>query len=120
MYDNQLIDSLKSSRCDRAPVVCKYGEMECLRKPMKIFYSYTSVSHMMQVPMRIFTTRVNTYSRRIKVKGDFKVVETPLLAVGNCAIGEYGSKAFVTAFEDASASLDVEVGFLLSGETGVW
>lgn len=71
-----LVAEVKSSRCDRAPVVCKYGEMECLRKPMKIFYSYTSVSHMMQVPMRIFTTRVNTYSRRIKVKGDFKVVDS--------------------------------------------
>lgn len=43
---------------------------------MKIFYSYTSVSHVMPVPMRIFTTRVNTYSRRIKVKSDFKIVDS--------------------------------------------
>lgn len=65
-----------SSRCDRAPVVCKYGEMECLRQPSKIFYSYTSISHQATVPMRIFTTRVNTYSRRIKVKSDFKVIDS--------------------------------------------
>lgn len=30
----------------------------------------------MTVPMRIYTTRVNTYSRRIKVKSDFKVVDS--------------------------------------------
>jgi hypothetical protein len=66
----------KSSRCDRAPVVCKYGEMDCIKKPMKIFYSYSSISSTSQVPLRIFTTRVNTYSRRIRIKHEFKIIDS--------------------------------------------
>lgn len=56
--------------------MCKFGEMDCLRKPMKIFYSHTSFSHLVPVPIRIFTTRVNSYSRRIKLKYEFKLIDT--------------------------------------------
>jgi hypothetical protein len=49
--------------------------MECLRKPVKIFYSHTSISVRSQVPLRIFTTRVNSYSRRIKLKYEFKLLD---------------------------------------------
>jgi hypothetical protein len=49
--------------------------MECLRRPVKIFYSYTSISQMAQVPIRIFTTRVNSYSRRLKLKYEFKLLD---------------------------------------------
>ena len=43
---------------------------------MKIFYSYTSFSYLVPVPIRIFTTRVNTYSRRIRLQHEFKVVDS--------------------------------------------
>jgi hypothetical protein len=41
---------------------------------MKIFYSYSTFSHLVPVPIKIFTTKVNTYSRRIKLKPDLKLV----------------------------------------------
>ncbi|RNA08865.1 Fibulin-1 [Brachionus plicatilis] len=66
----------RHSRCDRAPTTCRYAEPECLRKPMKIFYSYTSISYRVRAPIRIFTTRVNTYSRRIKLKYEFKLIDS--------------------------------------------
>ncbi len=65
-----------TNRCDRLNAICKYGDLECLRRPMKIFYSYTSFSHLVPMPLRIFTTRVNVYSRRIKLKYDFKVTDS--------------------------------------------
>jgi hypothetical protein len=43
---------------------------------MKIFYSHTSFSYLVPVPIRVFTTRVNTYSRRIRLEYDFKVTDS--------------------------------------------
>ncbi len=61
------------NRCDRTPTVCRSVESDCLRKPVKIFYSYTTIQHAVQVPIKIFTTRVNTYSRRITLKPELKL-----------------------------------------------
>lgn len=41
---------------------------------MKIFYSHSTFSHMVPVPVKIFTTRVTTYSRRIKFRYDLNLV----------------------------------------------
>ena len=71
--------SFESPRCDRERAVCRYGNPdyhECLRKPMKIFYSHSTFSHMVPVPVKIFTTRVTTYSRRIKFRYDLTLVNT--------------------------------------------
>lgn len=43
---------------------------------MKIFYSYTSISYQVQVPIRIFTTRVKTYNHRVNLKYEFKLVDS--------------------------------------------
>jgi hypothetical protein len=43
---------------------------------MKIFYSHTSFSYLVPVPIRIFTTKVNTYSRRIRLQYEFKVIDS--------------------------------------------
>ena len=71
-----LISDLRNSRCDRSHVICKYGDLECLRKPMKIFYSHATFSYLVPVPIKIFTTRVSTYSRRIKFKYDLKLIKS--------------------------------------------
>ena len=65
-----------SPRCERVDVVCENMDMDCFRRPMKIFYSYTSFSHLVPVPIRIFTTRVSSNSRRIKYKYDLKLIHT--------------------------------------------
>lgn len=70
-----LITDIRNSRCDRAHVVCRYGDLECLRKPMKIFYSHATFSYLVPVPIKIFTTRVSTFSRKIKFKHDLKLVK---------------------------------------------
>ena len=44
--------------------------------PMKIFYGYSTFSHMVPLPVRVFTARVTTYSRRIKFKTDLKLVRS--------------------------------------------
>jgi len=41
---------------------------------MKIFYSHSTFSSMVPVPVKIFTTRVTTYSRRIKYRYDLKLI----------------------------------------------
>jgi hypothetical protein len=72
-----LMEDPKSSRCDRDRVVCRYGDVgyyDCLRKPMKIFYSHSTFSHLVPLPVKIFTTRVTTYSRRIKFRYDLQLV----------------------------------------------
>ncbi len=69
---------LNSPRCDRERAVCRYGDAnyhDCLRKPMKIFYSHSTFSNLVPVPVKIFTTRVTTYSRRIKYRYDLKLIK---------------------------------------------
>lgn len=73
---NLIADIKNTNRCDRTNAICKYGDSACLREPMKIFYSHTSFSYMVPMPLRIFTTRVNVYSRRILLKYDFKVTDS--------------------------------------------
>jgi hypothetical protein len=63
-----------SKRCERQNVICKYGDYDCLKKPMKIFYSYSSFSRYVPVPIRIFTTRIKTYSRRIRLQYDLNLI----------------------------------------------
>ena len=74
----EMIADTKSPRCDRDRTsVCRYGDAsyhDCIRKPMKIFYSHSTFSHLVPVPVKIFTTRVTTYSRRIKFKYDLELV----------------------------------------------
>ena len=69
--------NLLSPRCDRERAVCRYGDPDyhdCLRRPMKIFYSHSTFSHLVPLPVKIFTTRVTTYSRRIKYKYELKLI----------------------------------------------
>lgn len=73
----EMISNPKSPRCDRERAVCRYGDPDyhdCLRRPMKIFYSHSTFSHLVPLPVKIFTTRVTTYSRRIKYKYELKLI----------------------------------------------
>ena len=42
---------------------------------MKIFYSHSTFSYKVPVPVKIFTTRVTTYSRRIKFRYDLQLID---------------------------------------------
>ncbi len=70
------INDLRSSRCDRVHDICRYGDLECLRRPSKIFYIPYTFSYLQPVPVKIFSTKVSTYSRRIKFRHEFKLVKT--------------------------------------------